>query len=167
MPLLRQVFPCHVTPLRFKAVQNHCVSWPPPASRCIAIASRPKANPLRAFAARLHASPSRFDSSQCHCQTMLCCSVRRHCNSLRFSAIPVLSNAPATASPLQRYASLHFSIALPRYASPREASAVLLVPKQNSACPIQFLTVRRSTSPLPYFPTLCRSFAVLSIAEQC
>ena len=55
---------CFAMPLRFKAVQNHCVPWPLPASRCIAIASRPKANPLRAFAARLHASPSRFDSSQ-------------------------------------------------------------------------------------------------------
>ena len=114
MPLLRHAFPCYVTPLRFKAVQNHCVPWPLPASRCIAIASRLKANPLRAFAARLHASPSRFDSSQYHCQTMLCCSVRRHCFSAHCFAIPWLYIAlPYAASPPLRIASPYHAVAFP------------------------------------------------------
>ena len=83
------------------------------------------------------------------------------------------------AAPLQHYASLRFSIALLRYALPRKAFAVLPVPKQNSACPMQFLTVRRSASPLLCLAVLRFSFAargatsldlalpLLSLSTQC
>ena len=194
-----------MTPLRFKTVQNHCVPWPLPASRCIAIASRPKANPLRAFAARLEAPPSLALAFLCaatlyfsipllyrallhsalpNC-TLPCLTALCPCLASLISAFPLLFRAhrgdsfrcPAIAchcfsilrlhyakhlpaAPLQHHASLHFSIALPRYASPREASAVLLVPKQNSAYPMQFLAVRRSTSPLLRLALPRFSFAV-------
>lgn len=114
-----------MTPLRFKAVQNHCVPWPLPASRCIAIASRLKANPHRAFAAQYRASPSRFDSSQCHCQTMLCSSVLHPCISVHCFAIPLLYRAlllyrellhsalPNCTLPLPSIANLCISVAFP------------------------------------------------------
>lgn len=176
-----------MTPLRFKTVQNHCVPWPLPASRCIAIASRPKANPLRAFAARLHASPSRFDSSQYHCQTMLCCSVRRHCNSLRFSAIPVLRNAlplrlrcittPVSAFPLRcrdthRPAKPSLFFWFQNRTQPAHAvlgRAALHLSIAMHGCSSHFLCCARLNQALPLlcFSTLCRSFAVLSIAGQC
>lgn len=87
-----------------------------------------------------------------------CPAIARHC----FSILRLHYAKHLPAAPLQHHASLHFSIALPRYASPREASAVLLVPKQNSAGPMQFLTVRRSTSPL-----LCLAVLRFSFATQC
>lgn len=128
-----------MTPLRFKAVQNHCVPWPLPASRCIAIASRPKANPLRAFAAQYRASPSRFDSSQYHCQTMLCCSVRRHCFSAHCFAIPWLYIAlPYAALPPLRIASPYHSVAFPgtsrRLISPPSHRMALLLNTSPSLC---------------------------------
>lgn len=87
-----------------------------------------------------------------------CPAIARHC----FSILRLHYAKHLPAAPLQRYASLHFSIALPRYASPREASAVLLVPKQNSAWPMQFLAVRRLASSL-----LCLAVLRFSFATQC
>ena len=203
MPLLRHVFPCYVTPLRFKAVQNHCVPWQTPASRCIALASRhqPPHRPCvsvrgdsllcHSFAKQCTAflcesfatqsiTPLRLASAM-RCLTPLC-----RCLASLISAVPLLFRAhrgdsfrcPAIAchcfsilrlhyakhlpaAPFQHYVSLHFSIALPRYASPRKASAVLLVPKQNSAYPMQFLAVRRSASPLLSLPCITPPFLAL------
>lgn len=91
-----------------------------------------------------------------------CPAIARHC----FSILRLHYAKHLPAAPLQHHASLHFSIALPRYASPRKASAVLLVPKQNSAYPMQFLAVRRSASPLLGFSTLCLSFATRGTSPQ-
>lgn len=189
-------------PLRFKAVQNHCVPWPLPASRCIAIASRPKANPLRAFAARLEAPPrlalaflcaatlyfaipllyrALLHSALPNCTLPLpsianlcqafpllfrahqgdsfrCPAIARHC----FSILRLHYAKHLPAAPLQHHASLHFSIALPRYASPREAFAAFHVPKQNSAGPMQFQAERRLASSL-----LCLAVLRFSFAPQC
>ena len=128
-----------MTPLRFKAVQNHCVPWPLPASRCIAIASRLKANPHRAFAAQYRASPSRFDSSQCHCQTMLCSSVLHPCISVHCFAIPWLYIAlPYAASPPLRIASPYHAVAFPgtsrRLISTPSHRAPLLLNTSPSLC---------------------------------
>ena len=92
-----------------------------------------------------------------------CPAIACHC----FSILRLHYAKRLPAAPFQRYASLHFSIALPRYASPREASAVLLVPKQNSAYPMQFLAVRRSTSPLLSLALPRFSFAWRSGAGRC
>ena len=92
-------------PLRFKAVQNHCVPWPLPASRCIAIASRPKANPLRAFAARLEAPP--------------CLALAFLCAATLYFSIPLLYRAllhsalPNCTLPLPSIANLCISVAFP------------------------------------------------------
>lgn len=94
-----------MTPLRFKAVQNHCVPWPLPASRCIAIASRLKANPLRAFAARLEAPPS--------------LALAFLCAATLYFAIPLLYRAllhsalPNCTLPLPSIAILCISVAFP------------------------------------------------------
>ena len=79
-----------------------------------------------------------------------CPAIACHC----FSILRLHYAKHLPAAPFQHYVSLHFSIALPRYASPRKASAVLLVPKQNSAYPMQFLAVRRSASPLLSLPCI-------------
>ena len=84
----------------------------------------------------------RYPAIACHCFSILRLHYAKH--------LP--------AAPFQHYVSLHFSIALPRYASPRKASAVLLVPKQNSAYPMQFLAVRRSASPLLSLPCITPPF---------
>ena len=91
-----------------------------------------------------------------------CPAIACHC----FSILRLHYAKHLPAAPLQHYATLRFSIAFLRYASLRKASAVLLVPKQNSACPMQFLTVRRSTSPLLCFSIRCRSFAMPRRAAQ-
>lgn len=150
-----------MTPLRFKAVQNHCVPWPPPASRCIAIASRLKANPHRAFAAQYRASPSRFDSSQYHCQTMLCCSVRRHCFSAHCFAIPWLYIAlPYAALPPLRIASPYHSVAFPgtsrRLISMPSHRMALLLNTSPSLC---------ETSPSRSISALRQSPLFLCVAE--
>lgn len=94
-----------MTPLRFKTVQNHCVPWPLPASRCIAIASRPKANPLRAFAARLEAPPS--------------LALAFLCAATLYFSIPLLYRAllhsalPNCTLPLPSIANLCISVAFP------------------------------------------------------
>ena len=150
-----------MTPLRFKAVQNHCVPWPLPASRCIAIASRLKANPHRAFAAQYRASPSRFDSSQYHCQTMLCCSVRRHCFSAHCFAIPWLYIAlPYAASPPLRIASPYHAVVFPgasrRLISMPSHRAPLLLNTSPSLC---------KTSPSGSVAALRQSPLFLCVAE--
>ena len=73
-----------------------------------------------------------------------CPAIACHC----FSILRLRYAKHLQATPFQRYANLRFSFALPRYASPRKSFAAFHVPKQNSAGPMQFLTVRRSTSPL-------------------
>ena len=211
MPLLRHVFPCYVTPLRFKAVQNHCVPWHTPASRCIALASRHQpphrpcvsvrgdsllchsialrfiSMPLPNNASPLIPSPLRFCARRLFTLHSFATLPDRTLPRLRYAllnpTLPLLFRAhrgdsfryPAIAchcfsilrlryakrlpaAPLQHFVSLHFSIALPRYASPRKASAVLLVPKQNSAYPMQFLAVRRSASPLLSLPCITPPF---------
>ena len=100
-------------------------------------------NPTLPLLFRAHRGDSfRYPAIACHCFSIL---------RLRYA-----KRLPA--APLQHFVSLHFSIALPRYASPRKASAVLLVPKQNSAYPMQFLAVRRSASPLLSLPCITPPF---------
>lgn len=107
-------------------------------------------NPTLPLLFRAHRGDSfRYPAIACHCFSIL---------RLRYA-----KRLPA--APLQHFVSLHFSIALPRYASPRKASAVLLVPKQNSAYPMQFLAVRRSASPLLSLPRITLLF--LCCAEHC
>ena len=98
MPLLRHVFPCYVTPLRFKAVQNHCVPWHTSASWCIALASR-------------HQPPHR------PCVSVRGDSLLCHSIALRFISMPLPNNAsPLVPSPLRfcarRLFTLH-SFAIP------------------------------------------------------
>lgn len=165
-----------MTPLRFKAVQNHCVPWPLPASRCIAIASRLKANPHRAFAAQYRASPSRFDSSQCHCQTMLCSSVLHPCISVHCFAIPLLYRAlllyrellhsalPNCTLPLPSIANLCISVAFPG-ASRR----LILMPSHHvslllNTSPSPFFAELYSPKPLPRAALTLRHDSILSIS---
>lgn len=148
-------------PLRFKAVQNHCVPWPPPASRCIAIASRLKANPHRAFAAQYRASPSHFDSSQYHCQTMLCCSVRRHCFSAHCFAIPWLYIAlPYAALPPLRIASPYHSVAFPG-----TSRRLISMPSHRVALPLNTSPSLCETSPSRSISALHQSPLFHCVAE--
>lgn len=104
----------------------------------------------------------------CHCFSGRIEATHFDAQPSRVTAIPHLRYAKhLPAAPFHRYASLHFSIALPRYASPRKAFAALHVPKQNSAWPMQFLTVRRSTSPLLCLAVLRFSFAAQNSTKLC
>ena len=117
-PLLRETQPSLAVAVLFNSLLFLCLAY---------------LSPTPPLLFRAHRGDSfRCPAIACHCFSILRLHYAKH--------LP--------AAPFRHHASLHFSIALPRYASPREASAVLLVPKQNSAYPMQFLTVRRSTSPL-------------------
>lgn len=142
-------------------------------------------SPVHSCARRLFTLPFLYSALQdftppclrcaLHCITLPCHCFSGRIEATHFDAQPARVTAilrlhyakHLPAAPFQRYASLHFSIALLRYASPREASAVLLVPKQNSAYPMQFLTVRRSTSPLLCLAVLRFSFATQNSTKLC
>ncbi len=133
-PLLRETQPSLAVAVLFNSLLFLCLAY---------------LSPTPPLLFRAHRGDSfRCPAIACHCFSILRLHYAKH--------LP--------AAPLQHHASLHFSIALPRYASPREASAVLLVPKQNSAGPMQFLAVRRSTSPLLCFAKLSFSSPLLGEA---
>lgn len=166
---LRGTMPLRSSARPFSSARSYSFAILLKSLRPVAFASRLIANPRSALAllcaATLYfAIPLPCPSAQrpadallniaclCSSATMLftsmlflCCACHRV--SLFFNTSPSLCET----SPSSSVAALRQSpliLALPSYASPRKASAVLLVPKQNSACPMQFLTVRRSTSPL-------------------
>ena len=133
--------PLHQAPLN-SALLRHSFTLQYKTPLCLASAMRYLTPLCRCLASLISAIPLLFRAHQG--DSFRCPAIACHC----FSILRLHYAKRLPAAPLQHHASLHFSIALPRYASPREASAVLLIPKQNSACPMQFLTVRRSTSPL-------------------
>lgn len=170
--------PCHSIPFRSNARQRFAFPLLTSAFLCFSIAGQCEAEQVLCFPSLTPASPLRFCARRLFtlpflCYTLLDRTLPRLRYALLNPTLPLLFRAhrgdsfryPAIAchcfsilrlryakhlpaAQLQHFASLHFSIALPRYASPRKAFAAFHVPKQNSACPMQFLTVRRSTSPL-------------------
>lgn len=133
-PLLRETQPSLAVAVLFNSLLFLCLAY---------------LSPTPPLLFRAHRGDSfRCPAIACHCFSILRLHYAKH--------LP--------AAPFRRYASLRFSFALPRYASPREASAVLLVPKQNSAYPMQFLAVRRSASPLLCFAKLSLSSPLLGEA---
>ena len=117
-------------------------------------------------------APSAY-AAPCHCVPPRVHSVPHaaiplpFCSSL-FAPLPLLHvTNPRLALAFLCAATLYFAIPLLDNAPPCKASAVLLVPKQNSACPMQFLTVRRSTSPLLRLALPRFSFAARALARQC
>lgn len=158
MPLLLVTERRRTAPLHFCALLCHSFAIPSTTALCLASAALCTTPPCLCFAMLISAFPLLFLAHQG--DSFRCPAIACHC----FSILRLHYAKRLPAAPFQRYASLRFSFALPRYASPREASAVLLVPKQNSAYPMQFLAVRRSASPLLCFAKLSLSSPLLGEA---